>query len=193
MEWCLAAPGSVGGLPGLSDRSPMRIIGGRWRGRRIAAPPDLLVRPTGDRVREAWMSIVNADLPGARVLDLFAGSGALGLEALSRGAALVDFVETAPESLKALRANAEVLGAGAAAVVHRADAMRFVEKVAPHTYDVAFADPPYDLGLATQLAERWLAAPFADVFGVEHRANEELPGNGDRRKYGGTVVTFYRA
>lgn len=137
------------------------------------------------------MSIVNPWLPGARVLDLFSGSGALGLEALSRGAEVVDFVEIAPQSLAALRANMETLGAGPAAVIHRADAMRFVEPLEPHAYDVAFADPPYDLGLATALAERWLETPFADVLGIEHRVNERLP-DGDRRKYGSTVVTFYR-
>jgi 16S rRNA (guanine966-N2)-methyltransferase len=138
------------------------------------------------------MSIVNADLPGARVLDLFAGSGALGLEALSRGAAVVDFVELAAKSLAALRANAASLGAGSAAVIHRADALRFVERLDAHAYDVAFADPPYDLGLATKLAERWLDVPFADVLGIEHRVNEVLPGDGDRRRYGGTVITIYR-
>ena len=138
------------------------------------------------------MSIVNADLPDARVLDLFAGSGALGLEALSRGAAVVDFVEIAPKSLAALRANADALGAGSAAVIHRADALRFVEQLDAHAYDVAFADPPYDLGLATRLAERWLDVPFADVLGIEHRVDEVLPGDGDRRRYGGTVITFFR-
>ena len=138
------------------------------------------------------MSIVNADLPDARVLDLFAGSGALGLEALSRGAAVVDFVEIAPKSLAALRANADALGAGSAAVIHRADALRFVEQLDVHAYDVAFADPPYDLGLATRLAERWLDVPFADVLGIEHRVDEVLPGDGDRRRYGGTVITFFR-
>lgn len=138
------------------------------------------------------MSIVNADLPDARVLDLFAGSGALGLEALSRGAAVVDFVEIAPKSLAALRANADTLGAGSAAVIHRADALRFVERLEAHAYDLAFADPPYDLGLATRLAERWLEVPFADVLGIEHRVNEVLPGEGDRRRYGGTVITFLR-
>jgi len=138
------------------------------------------------------MSIVNADLPDARVLDLFAGSGALGLEALSRGAAVVDFVEIAPTSLAALRANADTLGAGSAAVIHRADALRFVERLGAHAYDLAFADPPYDLGLATRLAERWLDVPFADVLGIEHRVNEVLPGEGDRRRYGGTVITFLR-
>lgn len=170
----------------------MRIVAGRWRGRRIDAPRDERVRPTGDRVREAWMSIVNPWLAGARVLDLFAGSGALGLEALSRGADVVDFVEIAPTSLAAIRANAEALGAGDAAVIHRADAMRFVEGLEAHAYDVAFADPPYDLELAPKIAERWLETPFADVLGIEHRATERLPGDGDRRRYGNTVITFYR-
>jgi 16S rRNA (guanine966-N2)-methyltransferase len=169
----------------------MRIVAGRWRGRRIDAPNDERVRPTGDRVREAWMSIVNPWLAGARVLDLFAGSGALGLEALSRGAEVADFVDVSLKSIATLRANAEALGAGAAAVIHRADAMRFVEKLEPHAYDVAFADPPYDLGLATALAERWAAVPFADILGIEHRVSEKLPG-GERRKYGGTVITFFR-
>src|SRR6185503_16631358 len=170
----------------------MRIVAGKWRGRRIDAPSDDRVRPTGDRVREAWMSIVNPWLAGARVLDLFAGSGALGLEALSRGAEVVDFVDVSPKSIAAVRANAQALGAGPEAVVHRGDALAFVEKLAARAYDVAFADPPYDLGLATQLAERWLAVPFADIFGVEHRVNEHLPGDGERRKYGGTVITFFR-
>ena len=137
------------------------------------------------------MSIVNSWLPGAKVLDLFAGSGALGLEALSRGAAHVDFVELAPASLAALRANAESLGAGPDAVIHRADALRFVERLPPHAYDVAFADPPYDHDQATKLAEQWLERPFADVLGIEHRSSETLPGDGDRRRYGNTVITFY--
>lgn len=137
------------------------------------------------------MSIVGPWLPEARVLDLFAGSGALGLEALSRGAAAVDFVESAPRSIAAIRANAAALGAGEAAVIHRADALRFVERLEEHAYDVAFADPPYDLGLATAVAEAWLAVPFAGVIGIEHRADEVLPGRGDRRRYGGTAITFY--
>ena len=169
----------------------MRIVAGRWRGRRIDAPEGDQVRPTGDRVREAWLSIVNPLLAGARVLDLFAGSGALGLEALSRGAEVVDFVDNAPRSLRTLKANVEVLGAGSSAVIHRVDAMRFVEQLAPHAYDVAFADPPYDHGLATELANRWLETPFAEVLGIEHRANEKPPG-GDPRRYGNTIITFYR-
>ena len=170
----------------------MRIVAGRWRGRQIRPPNDDRVRPTGDRVREAWLSIVNPWLADARVLDLFAGSGALGFEALSRGAEVVDFVEVSAKSLAAIRANADALGAGPAAVIHRGDALRFAEGLAPHAYDVAFADPPYDLGIATALAERWLAVPFADILGIEHRMNERLPGSDERRKYGGTVITFYR-
>jgi 16S rRNA (guanine966-N2)-methyltransferase len=171
----------------------VRIVAGRWRGRQIIAPAGAGVRPTGDRVREAWMSIVNASLPDARVLDLFAGSGALGLEALSRGAVSADFVDIAPASLAAIRANAASLDAGDAARIHRADAFRFVERVALRAYDVAFADPPYDLGLAARLAECWLATPFAALLAIEHRANESLPGAGDRRRYGGTAITLFQA
>jgi 16S rRNA (guanine966-N2)-methyltransferase len=169
----------------------VRIIAGKWRGRRIDAPRGDVVRPTGDRVREAWMSIVNPRLAGAKVLDLFAGSGALGFEALSRGAEHVDFVELSPKSLAALHDNAAALGAGTAAVIHRADAVRFLDRVAANAYDVAFADPPYGLGLATAVAERWLATPFASVLGVEHPSTETLPGDGDRRRYGNTTITLF--
>lgn len=171
----------------------MRIVAGEWRGRTIAAPRDARVRPTADRVREAWLSIVGADVAGARVLDLFAGSGALGLEALSRGAARADFVEINPPSLRALAANIEKLGAGARAQVRRADALRFVEPLEVDAYDLAFADPPYATDAATRVVERWLARPFARVLGVEHTARTVLPGDGDVRRYGDTAVTIYRA
>jgi 16S rRNA (guanine966-N2)-methyltransferase len=171
----------------------MRVVAGRWRGRRLVAPTGRTVRPTADRVREAWMSIVAQHLPDARVLDLFAGSGALGIEALSRGAASADLVEIAGPSLKAIGENLALVGAGEAARVHRADALRFVEGLEAHAYDVAFADPPYDLGLAAKIAERWLEVPFADLLGVEHRAFEKLPPGGDMRRYGTTAITFYRS
>ncbi|HVA56831.1 MAG: RsmD family RNA methyltransferase [Gemmatimonadaceae bacterium] len=170
----------------------MRIVGGRWRGRRIKPPADDRVRPTADRVREAWMSIVSPWLPDARVLDLYAGSGALGLEALSRGAAEAHLVEILPSSLRCMADNAATLGAGGAAVIHRGDALRFAQGLEAHAYDVAFADPPYGQGLATRLAEAWLAVPFADILGVEHRRDEHLPGDGERRVYGDTVITIFR-
>jgi 16S rRNA (guanine966-N2)-methyltransferase len=171
----------------------MRIVAGRWRGRRLVVPAGDIVRPTADRVREAWMSIVQPALPGARVLDLFAGSGALGLEAISRGAAHADLVEKATPSLRAIADNVAALGAEAEVSVHRADAMRFLATLAAHAYDVAFVDPPYDLGLAAAVAESWMAVPFADLLGVEHRAFEKLPPGGEFRRYGGTGITFYRA
>ena len=138
------------------------------------------------------MSIVSPWLADARVLDLFAGSGALGIEALSRGAASADFVEQAVPSLKAIGENLAFVGAGDEARVHRANALTFIQTLEPHAYDVAFADPPYDLGMAASVAEHWLAVPFADVLGVEHRAFETMPDCGDRRRYGGTAITFYR-
>jgi 16S rRNA (guanine966-N2)-methyltransferase len=138
------------------------------------------------------MSIVMPELPGARVLDLFAGSGALGLEALSRGANVAEFVELAPKSLSAIKANVEALGAGDNAIIHRADALRFATALEPHAFNVAFADPPYGLSLATKLAQQWLRTHFAVVLGIEHRVDEILPGSEDRRKYGDTVITLYR-
>ncbi len=171
----------------------MRIVGGRWRGRTIVSPPDDRVRPTTDKVREAWMSIVGSAIPGARVLDLFAGSGALGLEALSRGARSVDFVEQVAASLRVLLENADLLGARANTTLHRADALAFAASLAPHAYDLAFADPPYRVGVAPSLAELWLATPFATRLGVEHASNEPMPVGGDMRRYGQTAVTFYHA
>lgn len=170
----------------------MRIVAGEWRGRRIRAPADDRVRPTADRVREAWMSIVNPYLLGARVLDLFAGSGALGLEALSRGAGSADFVELSAKSLRTLRENIETLEAGDRTTVHRGDAVEFAATLDADRYDVAFADPPYGQGFAARIAERWLAVPFAAVLGVEHSIRDEMPPGADTRRYGTTAITFYR-
>jgi 16S rRNA (guanine966-N2)-methyltransferase len=169
----------------------VRIVAGEWRGRRIKAPRDERVRPTADRVREAWMSIISPWLSGARVLDLCAGSGALGLEALSRGARRAEFVELNAKSLRALRDNIELLGATAAAVVHRGDALRFAASLDAGAFDVAFADPPYSIGLAESIAERWVAVPFATLLGVEHSARDEMPAGGETRRYGDTAITFY--
>ena len=171
----------------------MRIIAGQWRGRTIKAPRDDRVRPTGDRAREAWMSIVHSELPGARVLDLYAGSGALGLEALSRGAESADFVDVAPAAIKAIRENGTALGALDRMRIHRAESLRFAQKLPAGAFDIAFADPPYNLGMAPRLAALWLRSPFAHVLGIEHDAHEALPEGGETRTYGGTAVTLYRS
>ena len=120
------------------------------------------------------------------------GAFVLDVEGAADKARLDDLVENAADSLRAIDANLSSLDASALVRVHRADALRFMQDLPAHAYDVAFADPPYDLGLAAQVAERWLVTPFADVLGVEHRAFEKMPDGGDRRRYGGTAITVYR-
>ena len=138
------------------------------------------------------MSIIQPVIVGARVLDLFAGSGALGLEALSRGASEATFVEDDPRALAALRKNIETLGAGDRATIVRTDAVRFVKTLEAGAFDVAFADPPYEKGLATAVVTRWLDGAFAHILGVEHSPREPLPVGSDSRRYGDTGITFYR-
>ncbi len=170
----------------------MRIVAGEFGGRRLVVPRDGRVRPTADRVREAWMSIVAPELPGARVLDLFAGSGALGLEALSRGASHATFVELAPASLEALRGNIDDLGVGEPATVRRGDALRFVQGLDAGAYDVAFADPPYNVDAADRLVALFRVTPFARILSIEHPADRRVAGD-DTRRYGDTAVTFCQA
>jgi len=170
----------------------VRIVAGRLGGRRLVVPGGSRIRPTADRVREAWMSILQHELSGARVLDLYSGSGALGLEALSRGAATADFVEQAPASLAALRANIAALGLEAVTRVHRGDALHFARQLAPTAFDVVFADPPYALDHAERLVALFRRAPFARILSVEHRADLDL-GEGDTRRYGDTAITFCQA
>src|SRR5918999_1694005 len=155
----------------------MRIISGVYRGRRLVVPRDARVRPTADRVRESWMSILGDELVGARVLDLFAGSGALGLEALSRGADTATFVELNPASLKALEQNISALAVEDAATVHRGDAIRFAGKLPEGTYDVVFADPPYTVDYAARLVALFRRRPFGRILSVEHPSDVALEGD----------------
>ena len=141
------------------------------------------------------MSAVDPYLEGARVLDLFAGSGALGLEALSRGASHAVFVEQGPPALRSLRANLSALGADARVEVVRGDALKYVAGLEAGRFDVAFADPPYAQGFAKALAEAFAAVPFAGLLCIEHGRNDdipELPGARTRR-YGDTALTFIPA
>lgn len=168
----------------------MRIIAGRWKGHGLKALRVKGVRPTTDRVREAWMSALGGSVEGARVLDLFAGSGALGLEALSRGARSVVFVERARGALGVLRANIELLGAGDECAVVEKDVFRYLGgPVDP--FDVALADPPYQSGEARHLVERFVAAPFARELWLEHpwREQLQLPEGSRTRRYGDTALT----
>ena len=154
----------------------LRIIAGRWRGRRLRFPAAGAIRPTPDRVRETLFNWLRDRVAGARCLDLYAGSGALGLEALSRGAASVAFVDADAAAVGALRALLAEWGA-AGATVERVDALRFLAGVA-RPFDIVFLDPPFAAGLLGPSCERlqaggWLA-PGARVY-IEHTRREPLP------------------
>jgi 16S rRNA (guanine966-N2)-methyltransferase len=141
------------------------------------------------------MSAVADFLPDARVLDLFAGSGALGLEALSRGARSAVFVEQGAPALAVLRANVQALGAGDRAEVLRTDAIRYAGALPADAFDVAFADPPYGQGFAEALADAFSRTPFAALLCIEHGRDDrlpELPGARTRR-YGDSHLTFIPA
>ena len=155
----------------------MRIIAGKWRGRRLIAPAGDATRPTADRVREALFSMLTSRIGSfedLRVADIFAGTGALGLEALSRGAGHVTFVETDAGALKALRTNIAKLGAESATTIV-AQPAQAIARAAPH--DLLLLDPPYGEGLApralARLAEQGWIAPHA-LISVETAAKEPL-------------------
>lgn len=126
------------------------------------------------------------------MLDLFAGSGALGLEALSRGAASATFVELNTPSLNALRANVVTLGAEEQATITRYDAIRFAGALPAGSFELALADPPFAGGLAEELVRLWMAVPFAPVLAVEHSSRVVIAG-GDTRRWGDVAVSFFRA
>lgn len=170
----------------------LRIIAGEFKGRRLKTPASDKVRPTADRVREAWFSILQQSIPDARVLDLFAGSGALGFEALSRGAVSVDFVEKHQASLAVIRENATTLNVESRVTIHRSDAMRFAERLQPGAYDVAFADPPYATDDAKLLVTMFKETAFAGILTIEHGADVVLDGD-DTRRYGDIAITILRA
>ena len=173
----------------------MRIVAGRHKGRRLRAPAGAATRPTADRVREAVFSIVGP-VEGMRVLDLYAGSGALGLEALSRGAESATFVESGRPALAAIRANLEA--AGEKAEVVASDAIKWLRAAADREFDLVFCDPPYDAAAEiaqtlTELLPR-VAAPQALIVTESSKRNPltlDLPLT-DERTYGDTRIAIYR-
>ncbi len=169
-----------------------RIVSGVHGGRRLMVPKDARVRPTAERVREAWLNILGPALDGARVLDLFAGSGALGLEALSRGASHVTFVELGRASLTAIGKNIEALGVEDATEVCRGDAMGFAGALTAGAFDLALADPPFSADFAERLVAHWRAVPFAGILAVEHPSSVTIT-DGETRRWGDIAVTFLRA
>ncbi len=158
-----------------SQAGKLRIIGGRWRGRKFPCLPGDLTRPTGDRVRETLFNWLAPSVGGSRCLDLFAGTGALGLEALSRGASAVTFVERDRRTAQQLATTLNDLGCGEGNVV-RCDALEFLDGP-PTPFDIVFLDPPFDgidlAYLCTLLDSNWLARG-AHLYIETHRAADTL-------------------
>ena len=182
----------------------MRVVGGRLRGRALAAPKSQTIRPSADRLRESLFNILahayGDPVTGARVLDLFAGSGALGIEALSRGAAFTLFIDESVEARALLRENVAALGLGGVSRIFRRDATKLgaVHPLAP--FSLVFLDPPYGQGLAQKAlasarAGEWFE-PDALIVVEEAAEAEFAAGEGftevERRHYDDTVLTFLR-
>ena len=180
----------------------MRIVAGKFRGRTLASPPDNSIRPTSDRVRESVFDILSSrlgpDLGGARVLDLFAGTGALGLEALSRGASYAMFVDSGIAARALIRDHIQIFGVAAASKLLKRDATSLgtIERFRP--FDLVFLDPPYGKGLGERaLASArdggWLVAGALIVLEEKKGVALDLPEGftlEDERVYGDTVVRF---
>ncbi|MEX2167640.1 MAG: 16S rRNA (guanine(966)-N(2))-methyltransferase RsmD [Methyloceanibacter sp.] len=184
----------------------MRIVAGKFRGASIEAQKGLGTRPTSDKVRQALFNLLEHGAPafefeGARVLDLFAGSGALGLEALSRGARFALFVEDDSAARAAIRRNVETLGLTGATKIWRRDATRLGEAGTLQPFDLIFCDPPYGKGLgekalAAAVAGGWVGGEAVAV--LEERAGTEIAWPApfqeiDRRGYGDTEIALARA
>ncbi len=182
----------------------MRIVGGRLRGRSLAGPRSDAIRPTSDRLRETIFNILahayDDPVAGARVIDLFAGTGAMGIEALSRGAAFALFVDESAEARGLLRANVEALGLGGQARIFRRDATRMGPAHPNEPFSLVFCDPPYGRELAPRAlascaAGGWLAPNALVVVEEAHGAQVPLPEGFEeleRRDYGETKVVFGR-
>jgi 16S rRNA (guanine966-N2)-methyltransferase len=173
----------------------LRIVAGEFRGRRIEAPAGRSTRPTREAVREAWFNVLGDRVIGARVLDLFAGSGALGFEALSRGAAHVHFVESDRVVLAVLRRNIEALGVRSRTEVTRADALRLVavpERVAAGSWDLVLADPPYAGDAAVELVSAFVRGALAGILCVEHAVGIDFQVEPHwQRRYGETALSIF--
>lgn len=177
----------------------LRVVAGELGGRRIRAPSGRGTRPTMERVREAWFSALHGHLYGARAVDLFAGSGALGIEALSRGAREVHFVESDRDAAAVVRRNLRELELEGRGTVVRRDCFDFLADRFPgrERYDLALADPPYEGGAAARLVRTFSERPFAGLLCVEHAPDVEPELRAElepawHRRYGDSALSFFR-
>ncbi len=182
----------------------MRVVGGRLRGRTLAGPKSQAIRPTADRLRESLFNILvhayDDPVTGARVLDLFAGSGALGIEALSRGAAFAQFVDDGPEARALLRENVAALGLGGVSRIFRRDATKLGPAHPVEPFSLVFLDPPYGHGLAeaalaSARAGGWFTADALIVAEEAVKSRFAVPEGFtelDRRRYDDTEFIILR-
>lgn len=180
----------------------MRIVAGKFRGKALLSPTDESIRPTSDRAREAMFNIlasrIGVNLDGLKVLDLFAGTGALGLEALSRGASSAVFVDIGAEARGIIRDHIEAFGAGGIAKLLRRDATELGIAGTMGPFDLVFLDPPYGKGLGEKAlvslaAGNWLAKDATIVLEEGAEVTLDIPTGfevGDRREYGAAAVHF---
>ena len=180
----------------------MRIVAGRFKGRVLVTPSGMATRPTSDRLRETLFNVLahayDDRISDARVLDLFAGSGALGLEALSRGAVFAQFVEEAPTARGAIKDNIDALGVAGITKVYRRDATHLGPLPPDEAFSLVFCDPPYDKGLAARALESalkggWLARGALIIVEEKTGAADILPEgikHLETRNYGETSLTF---
>ena len=179
----------------------MRVITGTARGRKLKALPGLDTRPTADQVKESLFNIIQFDIEGRRALDLFAGTGQLGIEALSRGAAFCDFVDVNPAAVKVVRENLQATGLSGRASVTQRDFRAFLQGARGKKYDLVFLDPPYAQNALERALEVIAAIDIVSECGIivcESPAGKVLPeleapyGRGRDYRYGKTRLTLYR-
>ncbi|MDD4013705.1 MAG: 16S rRNA (guanine(966)-N(2))-methyltransferase RsmD, partial [Candidatus Omnitrophica bacterium] len=178
-------------------------IGGEFRGRKITQPDLKTVRPTKDRIREAVFNVIAAEVPDAKILDLFAGSGAYGLEAISRGAVEAVFVELDRKCVSVIKDNIKALGAGERTRISVGDAGSLISSgaLAGEKFDIVFADPPYSRGLAKNLlitVSHYDILSNSGLLVIEHHRQESLPDEEGvfillkRKSYSDISVSFYK-
>ncbi|MCL2408103.1 MAG: 16S rRNA (guanine(966)-N(2))-methyltransferase RsmD [Oscillospiraceae bacterium] len=173
----------------------MRIISGTARGRKLKSPVGADIRPTSDIVKESIFNIIQFDIEGRKVLDLFAGTGQLGIEALSRGAESVTFVDSKRESAELVRENLRLCGFAESAVVYFCDALAFLNS--DEKFDLIFIDPPYDSGITMQALQKIIEFDKLNEHGIiicetKEILPEMLPfGTCKEYKYGGVRITKY--